>query len=84
MAQGNAVGEVRDLSTRGMFIALRTLQPRHGESVVVHVNPSHARAAIELEAVVRWTSKNGVGIELAAIGERERAVLEGIMTAKCA
>jgi hypothetical protein len=84
LPQGNAVGELRDVSDRGMFIALTTLQPGRGEAVVVRVNPSHAREAIELGAIVRWTSRRGIGVELGTVGSRERAVLASLVAKRSA
>lgn len=81
MPRGNAVGEVRDLSPRGMFVALTT-PPTPGESVVVHVNPAHARAAVEVVATVRWTCASGAGLELAELGARDLAVFECILGAR--
>lgn len=79
MSQGDAVGEVRDLSLHGMFIALAPLQPARGDEIVLQLNPAHARAAVELRARVRWTAAHGIGVELGDLGARERAVLQDLI-----
>ncbi len=78
MSQGDVVGEMRDLSLHGMFIALATLQPTCGDEIVVHLNP-HARASVALRGQVRWTATHGIGVELVELGEHARALLRDII-----
>ena len=58
-ARGDFVGEVRDLSARGMFVALDRAAEDVGAHVVVRVVPS-----LDLAAVVRWRDARGLGLEL--------------------
>ena len=79
--RGNAVGEVRDVSADGMYIALAHVGDVTGTQLVVQVLPAHPREGVELPGVVRWSDARGMGIQLAP-GSRGLAVLEGLMAAR--
>jgi hypothetical protein len=76
--RGNAVGEVRDVSPDGMYVALANIGNVTGTSLVVQVLPAHPREGVELPGVVRWSDARGMGIELAP-GDRGLAVIEGLI-----
>ena len=63
-ARGDFVGEVLDVSSRGMFVALAHAGEGVGARVVVRVGPSYPRAAVDLAGVVRWRDDRGLGLEL--------------------
>lgn len=63
--RGDVVGEVRNLSSGGMFIALANAKADAGTKLVVRMGPSHPRPAIEVTCVVRWTNHAGLGVEIA-------------------
>lgn len=75
LAQGNYVGELRDVSSSGMFIALRTVTTMPGTTIVVQICPAHPRPAVELSGVIRWTDHRGIGVELREIATTERDAL---------
>jgi len=78
-ARGNVVGELRDLSERGMFIALANAGDVTGTRLVVHIGPAYPRRAVEVTGVVRWVDHRGMGVELAAVGAHEASALEMLM-----
>lgn len=79
--RGNAVGEVRDVSPDGMYIALANIGNVTGSELVVQVLPANPREGVELPGVVRWSDARGMGIELQP-GSRGLAVLEGLIAAR--
>ena len=79
--RGNAVGEVRDVSPDGMYIALSHVGDVTGTELVVQVLPAHPREAATLPGVVRWSDARGMGIELKA-GARGLAAIEGLIATR--
>ncbi len=79
LSRGDVVGEVRDLSLRGMFVAIPSPGEAVGAAVVVQVNPAHPRIAVDVRGVVRWCDGRGIGVELASLGARARVVLETLI-----
>jgi len=79
--RGNAVGEVRDVSSEGMYIALAHVGDVTGTELVVQVLPAHPRQSVELPGIVKWSDARGMGIQLAP-GSRGLAVLEGLIATR--
>lgn len=79
--RGNAVGEVRDVSPDGMYIALSHVGDVTGSELVVQILPAHPREGVEVSGVVRWSDARGMGIELAPEA-RGLAVLEGLIATR--
>src|SRR5215831_12201159 len=79
--RGNAVGEVRDVSPDGMYIALAYVGDVTGSELVVQILPAHPRDAVELSGVVRWSDARGMGVELTD-GARGLAAIEGLIAAR--
>jgi hypothetical protein len=79
--RGNAVGEVRDVSPDGMYIALAHVGDVTGTELVVQILPAHPREAAELQGVVRWSDARGMGIQL-ALGTRGLAAIEGLIATR--
>jgi type IV pilus assembly protein PilZ len=63
-------GSGRDLSLGGMFIETDLSSPV-GERVLVYVTLPKAKREMALPAVVRWTSKDGMGVQFGLLGARE-------------
>ena len=79
--RGNMVGEVRDVSTDGMYIALAHVGDVTGSELVVQIPPAHPREAAEVAGVVRWSDARGMGIEIAPAA-RGLAVIEGLIASR--
>jgi len=79
--RGNAVGEVRDVSPEGMYIALSHVGDVTGTELVVQVLPAHPRTAAKLRGVVRWSDARGMGIELES-GAGGLAAIEGLIATR--
>src|SRR5450432_1724864 len=80
LAQGNYVGELRDVSPSGMFIELATVTTAPGTNIIVQICPSYPRPAVELTGVIRWTDHRGMGVELGAITTHDLEALELLIT----
>jgi hypothetical protein len=74
----NVVGEVRDVSAAGMFVATANPTSEVGVSVLVHLSPGHAREAVELPGIVRWIDHRGFGLQLTVVGGRELAAIDAL------
>jgi len=79
--RGNAVGEVRDVSRDGMYIALAHVGDVTGAELVVQILPAHPRDGVEVQGVVRWSDARGMGVELSP-GVRGLAVIEGLIATR--
>jgi hypothetical protein len=79
--RGNAVGEVRDVSPDGMYIALAHVGNVAGSELVVQILPAHPREAVGLPGVVRWSDARGMGIQLKD-GARGLAAIEGLIATR--
>ena len=79
--RGNMVGEVRDVSPDGMYIALAHVGDVTGAELVVQILPAHPRDGVELPAVVRWSDARGMGIQLTD-GARGLAAIEGLIATR--
>ncbi|HEY1960679.1 MAG TPA: PilZ domain-containing protein [Polyangiaceae bacterium] len=62
--RGDFVGEICDVSERGMFVALAHSAEGVGSRLVVRVTPSYPRGGLDLAGVVRWRDDRGLGLEL--------------------
>ena len=63
-------GMARDMSLGGMFI--ETDAPCvEGERIVIHLTLPKAQRAMSLPAIVRWTSKDGMGVQFGLLGARD-------------
>src|SRR4051794_13742422 len=81
--RGNVVGEVRDVTHGGMFVALANAGDVAGTRLVVQVLPAHPREGVQLEGIVRWSDRRGLGIELTQHpGARGIAVIEGLIATR--
>jgi hypothetical protein len=81
--RGNVVGEVRDVTHQGMFVALTSTSDVTGARLVVQILPAHPREGVQLAGVVRWSNGRGMGIELTeSPGARGIAVLEGLIATR--
>jgi hypothetical protein len=69
-ATARTAGRARDVSVGGMFIETVTPLPFSSE-LVVHVTLPGQRAPFVLPGVVRWSAKDGMGIQFGLIGARE-------------
>lgn len=78
-SRGDVVGEIRDLSRQGMFIALARPGDVVGSRVVVRIGPSYPRASIAVAGVVRWRDDRGFGVELSNVGADEAYAIEMLM-----
>ena len=79
--RGNAVGEVRDVTPDGMYIALPHVGDVTGSELVVQMLPAHPREGAEVRGVVRWSDARGMGVELAP-GPRGLAAIEGLIATR--
>lgn len=60
----------RDISLGGMF--LETEVPcAEGERIVVHLTLPEGRREMSLPAVVRWTARDGMGVQFGSLGARD-------------
>ena len=80
--RGNVVGEVRDVSREGMYVALANAGDVTGSSLVVQILPSHPRHGVELSGVVRWSDARGIGIELQEADSRGLAAIDGLIASR--
>jgi hypothetical protein len=78
--RGNAVGEVRDVSADGMYIALAHVGDVTGSELVVQILPAHPREAAEVSGVVRWSDARGMGVQLTGTGGL--AAIEGLIATR--
>jgi hypothetical protein len=78
--RGNAVGEVRDVSPDGMYVALSHIGDVTGTELVVQIFPAHPRDGTQVPGVVRWSDARGMGIELT--GASRAAAIEGLISAR--
>ncbi len=60
----------RDLSLGGMFIETAT-PPPYGTAVRVHLRLPDLEGEACLEAIVRWTTAEGMGVQFASMGARQ-------------
>jgi|SRR6185503_18699197 len=81
-ARGDFVGEVRDVSARGMFVALAHAGDGVGSRLVVRVAPSYPRGGLDLAGVVRWRDERGLGVELDPSADDAAAIEALIASAK--
>lgn len=56
--RGDVVGEIANVSSHGMFIALANANARAGTTLVVK------RGSFAIAGVVRWADHRGIGVEL--------------------
>jgi hypothetical protein len=60
----------RDISLGGMFIETEVLC-WESDKVVVHVTLPGSKRAMELPGIVRWVSKDGMGVQFRLLGARD-------------
>jgi type IV pilus assembly protein PilZ len=63
-------GTAKDISLGGMFVATAEAPPFNAE-IVIHVLIPRQKAPFAIPAIVRWTSKDGMGIQFGLIGAKE-------------
>jgi len=71
-------GTTRDVSLGGVFIETTATAP-FGEAVTVHVHVPGEHDPFALQGVVRWTSPEGMGVQLGLMGARETHALTEIV-----
>jgi type IV pilus assembly protein PilZ len=64
------IGQSRDISLGGMFVATTAL-PSFGAEVVVYVTLPGEKAPFALPGVVRWMRDGGMGVQFGLLGARE-------------
>jgi hypothetical protein len=64
-------GRARDISLGGMFIETAAKSLPFASELVVHVTLPGQRALFVLPGVVRWSDKDGMGVQFGLIGARE-------------
>jgi hypothetical protein len=74
--QGTAV----DISIGGLFIETTTALPL-ASTLSVRLRLPGIGREVELPAVVRWTARHGVGVQLKMLGARETHAITEIMRA---
>jgi len=63
-------GVARDISLGGMFV--ETQSPcGQGERITIHLTLPEGRHEFSLPAIVRWTSKDGMGVQFGSLGARD-------------
>lgn len=63
-------GTGRDISLGGMFI--ETAAPcAEGERITIHLTLPEGRRELTLPAIVRWNSKEGMGVQFGSLGARD-------------
>jgi PilZ domain-containing protein len=63
-------GTARDISLGGMFIET-DFPSTVGQELVIHVVLPKGKREMDLPAVVRWSSKDGMGVHFGLLGARE-------------
>jgi type IV pilus assembly protein PilZ len=63
-------GRAKDISIGGTFIETDAPFPP-GTEVVVHLVLPERRRAMDLPAIVRWTARDGIGVQFGLLGARE-------------
>lgn len=63
-------GMARDISLGGMFV--ETEAPcAQDERITIHLTLPESRHELSLPAIVRWTSKDGMGVQFGSLGARD-------------
>jgi type IV pilus assembly protein PilZ len=77
-AEDAVSGHARDVSVGGMFV--ETEAPfAFGADVVVHLSLPGYKDELLLPAVVRWTRRDGMGLQFGLLGARETHALTEIV-----
>lgn len=63
-------GLARDISLGGMFIETE-VPCAEGERMTIHLTLPEGRHELSLPAVVRWTSREGMGVQFGLLGARD-------------
>ena len=63
-------GTARDISLGGMFIET-DVPCAQGERITIHLTLPEGRQELSLPAIVRWTSKEGMGVQFGLLGARD-------------
>jgi type IV pilus assembly protein PilZ len=74
------LGKARDISLGGMFIE-SNLMCFQGDKVVVHLTLPGRRREMDLPAVIRWTSKDGMGLQFGLLGALDTHEITEFVTA---
>jgi hypothetical protein len=73
-------GMGRDISLGGMFIETDLAAPT-GANIQVHVTLPGAKHELTLPSIVRWSAKDGMGVQFGLLGAREtHAITEFVKT----
>jgi PilZ domain len=72
------VGLAKDISIGGMFVESSEVVPFNTEISIVGRFPG-AKADLRLAGLVRWTKKNGFGIQFGSLGARETHAISELL-----
>jgi type IV pilus assembly protein PilZ len=70
-------GRLLDISVGGMYVQTAKPLP-FGAELTVYVTLPGQRAPFALPAVVRWTRRDGMGVQFGLIGARETHAITGL------
>ena len=73
-------GQSTDISLGGMYIETKTPEA-FGVDVVVHVHVPGEPSAFTLPAKVRWSSRDGMGVQFGNLGARETHAITELVAA---
>ncbi len=76
--KNNVFGFVTDISIGGAFVETAFPAPR-GSDVVVRVWPPRWGEEVLLAAVVRWSSRTGMGVQFISVGPRETLAIAALI-----
>lgn len=76
--QPRVAGSCRDLSLGGMFVETPSPAP-FGSSVQVYVTFPALKGETVIQATVRWTSPEGMGVQFGVMGARETHALTELL-----
>ena len=72
--------KIANISIHGAFIESRATVC-HGEDIALLVQLSAPSQPFVLPAIVRWHGEDGFGLQFLALGVRETAMIEAVMSA---
>jgi len=75
-------GTARDISLGGTYIETE-LPCAPGEEIVVYVTLPRSRREMALPATVRWTAKDGMGVQFGLLGARETFEITQFVATAC-
>jgi type IV pilus assembly protein PilZ len=66
----HVAGRSKDISVGGMFV-LTASAPAFGAELVIHITLPGQKAPFALPGIVRWSARDGVGVQFGLLGARE-------------